>query len=59
MVKFIHLEGLRWPYCMRGWSHFVGSAFCSAVCQVAYFPGGCEFVDTKLREAGLRKGSVQ
>jgi hypothetical protein len=37
----------------------VGSAFCSAVCQVADFPGGSEFVDTKLREAGPRKGSVQ
>ena len=34
-----------------------GSSFCSiSVCQVAEFPGGYEFVDTKLREAGLGTG---
>jgi hypothetical protein len=35
-----------------------GSAFCSAACQVVEFPGGYEFVDTKLCEAGLGTGPV-
>jgi hypothetical protein len=36
------------------------SAYCSsAVWQVAEFPGGYEFVDTKLREAGLGTEPLQ